>query len=461
MSGRILIADDFLTNRIVLKVRLTASCYDVVQADTSGEVVEMARHCRPDLIILGADGNRSASALCEQLKADAVLTHIPLLVIAHDSANEPRLEILKAGADEVFGKPLDESTLLATVRSLIRRRGTYDDVLRRKDLAHEFGVAEAPQAFAGRAKVALIAPDAETGILWRMHLATEFRHELLIMTQSQALEDLSTQSRVPDAFIIGSTLAETSDGLRLVSELRSRRTTRHSVIVVQDCGETPSPNSMALDLGADTAMRGRFDAAELAVKLDRLLARKTEADALRENVRSGLELALQDPLTGLHNRRYAQSYLQRLEQESLEKRQPYAIMILDLDRFKSVNDRYGHLVGDEVLIEVSNRLRSNMRDSDLVARFGGEEFLIALPATDETAARIMGERLRRAIGDQPIRSHGIGQDLNITLSIGVAVSTPERGRHKSMQELLQAADRALYVAKSDGRNQVTFVQTAA
>ena len=461
MSGRILIADDLATNRIVLKVKLTVACYEVIQADRCADVDALARRTQPDLILLGRGRSDVCIDTCRRVKADPVLKRIPIIVISDQEDRDGRLEILKSGADDVFSRPQDDATLLAMVRSLIRTRGTDDEVLRRRDISREFGCAEAPLTFDHAAKIALIAPDAETGILWRMHLAAETRNKISIMTQTQALEDLGALSAVPDAFVIGSTLGTTSDGLRLVSELRSRQSTRHSVIIVQDCGETPSPSSMALDLGANAVLRPEFDARELAERLRKLLARKLEGDALRKSFDTNLALAAQDPLTGLHNRRYAQSYLERLEREAHASGQPFALMVLDLDRFKSINDRFGHPVGDEVLIEVAQRLKSNLREHDLLARYGGEEFLIALPGISRKQAQHMAERLRRAVGDTPVASSSSRQDVPVTLSIGVAVSPEGRGNLRSAHELLQAADRALYVSKSDGRNLVTFVPNAA
>ncbi|SEW10883.1 response regulator receiver modulated diguanylate cyclase [Aliiroseovarius sediminilitoris] len=461
MSERILIADDLATNRIVLKVKLTVACYEVIQTDRCDEVAALARDVQPDLIILGRGRTECSLSTCRALKADPTLGAIPIIMVSDQDDQRARLEAIMAGADDVFSKPLNEATLMAMVRNLIRARGADSEVMRRRELSRDFGCAEAPALFARHARVALIAPDAETGIYWRMHLATEIRHRIDIMTQSQALEDVGATGNVPDAFVIASTLNETSDGLRLVSELRSRQTTRHSVIVVQDCGETPSPSSMALDLGANAVLRPGFDARELSLRLTRLLARKFEGDDLRKNFDTNLALALRDPLTGLHNRRFAQSYLDRLEREAQLKDQPYAIMVLDLDRFKSINDRFGHPVGDDVLVEVSKRLKTNLRDMDLLARYGGEEFLIALPGVTRRQAQTMAERLRHAVGDRPIASGGVPKGIDVTLSIGVAVSSDAPRSASSAHELLQFADQALYRAKSDGRNQVTFVSDAA
>ncbi|MCK0138413.1 diguanylate cyclase [Aliiroseovarius sp. F47248L] len=461
MSERILIADDLATNRIVLKVKLTVACYEVIQTDRCDEVVALASGTQPDLIILGRGRTECSLSTCRALKADPVLGSIPIIMVSDQDDQRARLEAIMAGADDVFSKPLNEATLMAMVRNLIRARGADDEVMRRRELSRDFGCAEAPALFARHARVALIAPDAETGIFWRMHLATEIRHRIDIMTQSQALEDVSAMGTVPDAFVIASTLSKTSDGLRLVSELRSRQTTRNSVIVVQDCGETPSPSSMALDLGANAVLRPGFDARELALRLTRLLARKFEGDDLRKSFDTNLALALRDPLTGLHNRRFAQSYLDRLEREAQVKDQPYAIMVLDLDRFKAINDKFGHQVGDEVLVEVSKRLKANLRDMDLLARYGGEEFLIALPGVSRRQAQAMAERLRCAVGDLPIVADRLRDGINVTLSIGVAVSSDAPRCASSAHELLEFADQALYRAKSDGRNQVTFVSDAA
>ncbi|WP_371169084.1 diguanylate cyclase [Aliiroseovarius sp. 2305UL8-7] len=461
MSERILISDDLATNRIVLKVKLTVAHYEVVQADQSTNVDTLARDLRPDLIILGRGHAQHSLETCRRLKGDDTLAAIPVIMITDNDDQDTRLEALTAGADDVFSRPLDDTTLMAMVRNLIRARSAEDEVLRRRELSRDFGCAEAPALFQRKARVALIAPDAETGIYWRMHLATEIRHRIDIMTQSQVLEDLGSQGGVPDAFVIASSLKTTSDGLRLISELRARQTTRHAVIVVQDCGEAPSPSSIALDLGANAVLRPGFDARELALRLTRLLIRKFEGDDLRKSFDTNLALAVRDPLTGLHNRRFAQSYLNRMERESRSSNQPYAIMVLDLDRFKAINDLYGHLAGDEVLTEVATRLRQNLRDMDLLARYGGEEFLIALPGVTRHQAHSMAERLRRAIGDRPIALASSGQTVAVTMSIGVAIFGAQPGADTTAHELLHSADQALYRAKSDGRNQVTVVSDAA
>lgn len=461
MSGRILIADDLATNRIVLKVKLTVSGYDVIQVEQIDDVLETARRAQPDLIILGRGHSGQSLTLCTALKNDPNLRAIPVILFAETEGQQARISALRAGADDVYSRGVKESTLSAMVRSLIRSRGNYEEVMRHRDLSSEFGCAEEAAEFVPAARIALVASDPENGLLWRRKLGTELSHRLDVMTKTQALGDMNAVSKIPDAFVINAALDEDSDGLRLVSELRSRIRTRNAIIVVVQDEDRPNDGAMALDLGADAILHAGFEPMELALRLQTLLARKIEMDALRQRFDLNLSLAVQDPLTGLHNRRYAQSYLNRLEQEALTNGQPYAIMVLDLDHFKSVNDRFGHGVGDQVLIEVANRLRNNLREFDLVARFGGEEFMVALPDVSHKDVMSMAERLRRAIGDYPIEVTETAFPIPVTVSVGVAVWGDQVNDSRSAHELTQDADQALYASKSDGRNVVTFGQTAA
>ena len=162
-----------------------------------------------------------------------------------------------------------------------------------------------------------------------------------------------------------------------------------------------------------------------------------------------LELATTDSLTGLHNRRYfMESASQELER-ARRYQTPLSLLLLDADHFKSVNDRYGHPVGDQALQALAIIGRRVLREVDLFARIGGEEFAILLPQTDHAAARNVAERLRQAIIDQPIATED--GPLRLTVSLGLASlgSAPA-----DLDELLRRADVALYQAKQNGRNRV-------
>jgi two-component system cell cycle response regulator len=190
------------------------------------------------------------------------------------------------------------------------------------------------------------------------------------------------------------------------------------------------------------------------------------ADQLRATVRTGLKAAVSDPLTGLHNRRYAMPHLARVAEHAAATGRSFAVMVADLDHFKQINDLYGHSAGDAVLVEAARRLRENLRGVDLVARIGGEEFLIVMPATPLSEARIAASRLCRKIGSEGFVVPGVKYPIEVTVSIGVTMGGMHnlKGVGTGSQDantLLDAADKALYEAKMHGRNQVNMATRPA
>jgi diguanylate cyclase (GGDEF)-like protein len=157
-----------------------------------------------------------------------------------------------------------------------------------------------------------------------------------------------------------------------------------------------------------------------------------------------------DALTKLPNRTRLDAMLAALFGD--RDQQPLSVLVCDVDHFKIVNDTYGHLAGDRVLVSVAGRLRGGLRDTDLVVRYGGEEFVVVLPGALGPAARAVAERLRAAVGDT-LHDAGEGHVIPVTISIGCATHAPA-SRFPTPAALLESADRALYAAKSSGRNRV-------
>lgn len=160
-------------------------------------------------------------------------------------------------------------------------------------------------------------------------------------------------------------------------------------------------------------------------------------------------MAITDGLTGLFNHRHFHDVLEQEVYRSEKLQRPVSVMIIDVDDFKAINDRFGHLAGDQVLRELADVIRGGLRSSDLVARYGGEEFGVILPGADERSAREVAEKLRHRVAQ---RSFDVaGHQLGVTLSVGVA-SYPVTARNKD--ELIRCADQAAYYAKESGKNQV-------
>ncbi|MBC7142527.1 MAG: diguanylate cyclase [Rhodobacteraceae bacterium] len=459
MGGKILIVDDVATNRIVLKVKLASAFYETVQASGGAEALRLARQMRPDLVLLDVElPDMNGIEVCEALKADPATRDIPVVMITafHDMAR--KMEALQAGAEEVFWKPLDEMVLLARLRSLLRARETAEQLGLRDSTYRELGFAEAAQPFGEQALVGLVAGRMETALAWKRELQPHLADRVLVLDREAALGDFAN-GKVPDVFVVAADLMRPGDGLRLMSELRSRAGTRYSAVCVMLPAEARETAAVALDLGASDLIEAQADPAEMALRIRTQIARKRQSDRLRNSLADGLRLAMIDPLTGLHNRRYALPHLARIAERAQAAGRQFAVMVLDLDRFKSINDTWGHAAGDAVLVEVAERLKSNLRAVDLIARIGGEEFLIALPDTTLEAARATAERLRRVVGDRPVPLPKGNGSIPVTLSIGLALgSDPAAG---SVEDMIGLADRALLDSKADGRNQVKVGRSAA
>jgi diguanylate cyclase (GGDEF)-like protein len=193
-------------------------------------------------------------------------------------------------------------------------------------------------------------------------------------------------------------------------------------------------------------MLGLNQFARMRNRLEALVEERT--GILHDKMREFEELATLDQLTGLVNRRFADETLRQCIQEFNHSEREFSIALIDLDHFKSINDRYSHETGDDVLRKVARILAAGCRDSDVLARFGGEEFLVCFPGTGIAAAAETCERLRRAV--EAANWSALAPDIRVSLSAGVADMKP--GLTRSM--LLKAADARLYQAKHAGRNQV-------
>ena len=477
MSGRILLVDSIATNRIVLRVKLLAAHYTVTPCATLDEARVAMNADRPDLIVIDLSGPAiPAYDFCRAIKADADTAAIPIIATGSFPTPSARIAALRAGADDVLEKPLNDALLQARIRSLLRARDATSELRLREDTQRALGFAEDAEGFVPMGRVAMVTDHAGdptpslTALMERLpQPCSLFESGRMLTTEAM--------TPLPDLFIIdgaggmaGPPVA--GDIFRMVADLRSRSETRHAAQLVILPENASDMAAMVLDLGANDLVTARVSADELAHRVRALLCRKSQSDKLRDTVRSGLQAAVTDQLTGLYNRRYALPHLAKMAERALTKGRDFTVMVLDIDHFKSINDQHGHAVGDKVLAEVAKRLRDNLRAVDLIARIGGEEFLVAMPDTTAAQGQIAAERLRRMIEGTPFVGLGDGvataksqtlaaPRIRVTLSIGVAVGGPSSLNSEDVDMLFNRADAALYSAKSAGRNMVTVSQSAA
>jgi diguanylate cyclase (GGDEF)-like protein len=205
-----------------------------------------------------------------------------------------------------------------------------------------------------------------------------------------------------------------------------------------------------LRLGAHDYLRKPCEPTELLARVQAAARVKRLQDELRQRNEDLDRISRTDALTGLRNRRHVEEYLVKLTSLARRNAEPIAVLVIDIDHFKSVNDTHGHDAGDAVLREVAGRMLGSVRLEDMVGRWGGEEFLVVLPNTAAEGAAELAERLRQVVAETPCRLAG-GEAVQVTISVGCAASLMD-----DAGTLVRSADAAMYEAKESGRNRVVM-----
>jgi two-component system cell cycle response regulator len=425
---------------------LESAYFNVQTIAPSQSVLRAARDGVPDAILLplmlvGMD----VFACCRTLKLFPQTAGIPLVVLTGATRPPERLRALQAGASDCLCWPDDELLIPARLQALIREKHCMDewaslDAIKLLDNAgprrngKELGsvpvlvVAERP------AEASLVAASLRGA---GMDAAT---------AGSPAEAEHRLREEPWDLVVLSLQLSQ-GDPLRFAARLRAGSRTRNiPLLVLSDAGQK-AVAAQAFDIGAGDWQELPADPAELGLRASGLVHRKRHLDDLRLTLQDAMTLAVTDPLTGLYNRRYG---LARLRQLLTLYSERLAVLIIDIDRFKSINDSMGHAAGDEALRTIAEILRANARVDDIVARMGGEEFLAILPGIELDEAETIAHRLRLAVAEGCTQQAG-GIPPGLTVSIGVAGNV-DAG--VGSEPLLLAADAALYRAKCSGRDRV-------
>jgi two-component system cell cycle response regulator len=307
----------------------------------------------------------------------------------------------------------------------------------------------------------LVVDDHEDNIeLLRARLEAR-GYEVEGASDGQAALD-AVQRTCPDLILLDVMMPK-MDGMEVVKRLKANKALPFIPVIMQTALDSTENKVEGLDAGADDYITKPINFAELEARVNSLLRIKTlQSDlAARERELSDLNdklrlISLTDGLTEVENRRSLEMHLHEMWQHSMRLHEPIALIICDIDKFKVVNDTYGHQAGDSILKEFAQLLKSEAREIDRVGRYGGEEFLLILSGTVLDAAVTFAERLREKVEGHTFSY--TGGTLRRTMSCGVAASP--HPRVKDQEALLRAADDALYVAKETGRNRVVRFDSA-
>ncbi len=269
-----------------------------------------------------------------------------------------------------------------------------------------------------------------------------------VSNASEALE--LTEQHQFDLLLVDYFLEGNMTGLELVNNVRTRLHTFECPILMLSGQESESTKIEILRSGANDYLSKGASNDEMLARINNLIRTKQLFEQVQYQQEKLQHLAMTDQLTGLHNRHYLFEAAPQKISEAQRHKFPVALIIVDLDHFKAINDTHGHATGDEVLREAAQLLRRQCRREDIVARFGGEEFVILLSHCNRDQALEKAEGIRSALHDlNPAR-------LPISGSFGVACSS--RDEHSSFNDLFSDADSAVYAAKNNGRNRVEVYQ---
>jgi two-component system cell cycle response regulator len=457
MTARVLIVDDIAANVRLLQAKLEADYYEVLTASDGRTAIATAIAEQPDIILLDVmmpeiDGYE----VCRQLKEHAETRHIPIILITALDGREDRLSGLEAGADDFLTKPVDDVVLMARLRALVRLKQMVDDLRARETTSRRAGLIDQAlyeRQISATGNVLILDDNIRQAERLMLQLGEDHR----CAYETDPAKALKIAAGRVDLVVLNLT-AKAFDALRWVAQLRTNEATRQRPVLAIINADERKAMLKALELGVNDVVPRPVDMLELRARAKTQIRRKRYGDFLRNTLDRSLELAITDPLTNLNNRRFLDHHLNLAMARHIRgaAEDVVSVLMLDIDFFKRVNDTYGHDAGDEVIKEFARRLSLNVRAIDMPCRFGGEEFVVLMPGTDQPDALHIAERVRSQVADIPFVLAD-GRSLDVTVSVGVATS---RGLGDSPEGLLKRADEGVYEAKQSGRNRV-IVRAAA
>jgi len=431
---KILVVDDSTFIRKLIFQELEPDQHQIVEAASGEEALEMLENESFDLITLDIEmPGKSGFTVCQEFRQKEALTKsdslaTPILFVTGDDTIEGRMNGFESGATDFFVKPFDKGDLRKAVQKVFAPDPTFEG---KKVLVVDDSPLICQILSTALKTVGIDTLTANNGVAGLKILKAEVANIDLVIT------DYEMPEMNGDVFCghIRKTL-----GLDQLP-----------VIFLTGASVTEYILKM-FAAGASDLINKPFSQEELIARVHVHLREQRLKQKLRQKIeqlreaQGKLELmAVTDGLTGLFNHKYIFEQLETRLEEAKRYNQPLSILLLDIDHFKSVNDRFGHQRGDEVLVEVSQAIKNGVRDIDIASRYGGEEFLIVFPNTGIDGASVVAEKIRKAVEGLVWEDEG----LHTAISGGLESYTGQTGL-----QLVEAADQKLYRAKNEGRNRI-------
>lgn len=424
MLKKVLIVEDSLTEQTILKSAFSSAEFEIDCVENNTSAWQLLKGSSPkySLIVASTTGlNDEPEAFSLNLRTSNQYIHTPLILITpQNSDSDPAYYAV--GYTQVYSR---------------EEIGVFKDYIQQR-------LSQGASSNESKYLAILIEDDRPQQLIIEAILGENHCDCLCYTSAEKALENIETLS--PDIILVDFFLAGRMTGMKFINQIKSANHPWNKVPILALTGlDDPARKHEFLRAGANDYMVKPLQNLDVSVRVENLLKYKQLLDTVEEQRKEMQYLAMHDQLTGLHNRHFMASQVNGRINEAIRHNVPYSIIMMDIDYFKKVNDSWGHDMGDKVLICVAKTLLEQSRSEDIVARIGGEEFVVLLGYCDLDNALNKAELLRKAI--EELKPAG----LEVTASFGVAqLST----KNNTFDTLFKAADEAVYRAKDAGRNRV-------
>lgn len=452
-APRVLIVDDDHKNVKLLAGFLHNEPYVLLRAYNGDEAIDIAKREQPDLILLdvmmpGKDG----FTVTRELKDDQGTAAIPIIMVTALSSTKDKVMGLEAGAEEFLSKPVNREEIRTRVASVLKLGQYRSQLTIRKQteisLQSEKIQAQYRSRRTGLPRVLIVDDDVNERKLLLNYLRNE-NYDILMANDGKEALKIALHEEVD--LIILDILLPKLDGFMVCRRIKQSQETKDIQVVLITCLDDMESRIKGVELGADDFLVKPLESRELVARTRVLLKKKEYIDQLHKHCERAISSAIMDGMTGLYNNAYFKQFLDLEIKRCFREKHPFSLLMMDIDDFKKINDSLGHFVGDDVLKKVGRVIISSIRDIDLAARYGGDEFAIVFPYTHVDGALSAAERIQKKLSLDKIVIEGVEKPLAINTSFGLSAYP---GSADSLVDIINVADAMLYRAKKNGKNRI-------